>query len=444
VSGSAGNGTNLVTNGSFETDSLSGWTVGGNSAVVSAGPQLFVDAKSESGTYAAAFGSMGSDGTLSQTIATTAGKTYTLSFWLQNEAAGADDFKATWNGQTLLSLTNAAKSGYTQYTYTVTATGSSSTLQFSARNDPSQWDLDNVSLVLPTLTSATVAISGTATEGQTLTAKVTDNDANATISYQWQYETGSTWTNIAGGTTSTFAAGVAQEGKTLRVVATAADGATTLSATSLATTAVKAAAPVLTIANHALSVTAGRSVALGVSVTVPEAGDTVNVNIAGLPSYETITNLLDGKTFSGSSVTLTAAEVDSGLSLKSSYTGTGHPVATLTLTATNGASSALLATAASQTLSITDPPSQVSASDILDLAKIPINSRSAASYSESIAGPPVNGGVHTAALELLMQHAAAGFNNLSDYRGDAIASYLEPASSVAAYSYSTASSLSHA
>src|ERR1700722_14706035 len=146
-SGSTGSsGGNLVTNGSFETDSLGGWTVGGNSAVISTGPQLSVDKTAESGAYAAGMGSMGSDGTLSQTIATTAGKTYTLSFWLQNEASGTNDFKATWNGQTLLSLTNAAQSGYKQYTYTVTATGSASTLQFSAMNDPSQWDLDNISL----------------------------------------------------------------------------------------------------------------------------------------------------------------------------------------------------------------------------------------------------------------------------------------------------------
>jgi Protein of unknown function (DUF642) len=89
---------------------------------------------------------VGSDGTLSQTIATTAGQTYTLSFWLQNEASGTNDFKALWNGQTLLSPTDAPKSGYTQYTYSVTAAGNASTLEFSARNDPSQWDLDNVSL----------------------------------------------------------------------------------------------------------------------------------------------------------------------------------------------------------------------------------------------------------------------------------------------------------
>ena len=72
-----------MTNGSFETDSLSGWTVGGNSATLSTGPQLFVDNTAESGTYAAAFGSMEADGTLSQTIATTAGQDYTLSFWLE-------------------------------------------------------------------------------------------------------------------------------------------------------------------------------------------------------------------------------------------------------------------------------------------------------------------------------------------------------------------------
>ncbi len=181
-SSSSSSASNLVANGSFETDSLSGWTVGGNSAVVSAGPQLFVDAKPESGSYAAAFGSMGSDGTLSQTIATTPGETYTLSFWLENDAPGANDFKALWNGQPLLSLTNASQSGYTEHTYAVTATGSSSTLEFSARNDPSQWDLDNVSLVdPPSSSSGTGSSSGSPPAAPTIPNGVVNSNNSVTL-----------------------------------------------------------------------------------------------------------------------------------------------------------------------------------------------------------------------------------------------------------------------
>ena len=142
-------GSNLVGNGNFETGTFSNWTVGGNSGLTPSGQQIDIETNGQGGsTYAAKIGSMGADGTLSQTITTTPGQTYTLSFWLQNEASGTqdNDFKAIWNGQTLLSLTNAAHSGYTQHTYTVTATGSTSTLEFSAANVPSQWDLDNISL----------------------------------------------------------------------------------------------------------------------------------------------------------------------------------------------------------------------------------------------------------------------------------------------------------
>ena len=139
---------NLVANGNFATDSFSGWTLGGNYTSSYFGPEIFIDTDAEgSSTYAAGMGSVGSDGTLSQTIATTAGQTYTLSFWLQNEASGTNDFKAIWNGQTLLSLSNAAQSGYTEYTYTVTATGSTYDAGVLGHAKiPRQWDLDNISL----------------------------------------------------------------------------------------------------------------------------------------------------------------------------------------------------------------------------------------------------------------------------------------------------------
>jgi len=114
------------------------------------------------------------------------------------------------------------------------------------------------------------------------------------------------------------------------------------------------------VANQALSVSPGGSVSLGLGVSVPHAGDNVTVNISGLPKYETITDSLDHKTFSGSSITLTAAEVNSGLSLSSSYRGHGHPTATLTVTATDATGTPVTSTA--QTITVKDPPATTTSS----------------------------------------------------------------------------------
>ncbi len=113
--------------------------------------------------------------------------------------------------------------------------------------------------------------------------------------------------------------------------------------------------PTLTLGSTALTVNAGASVALPVSVAGFDVDDAVTVTIGGLTNYETITDTLDKKTFSGSSITLTAAEVNSGLSLQSSYVGTDHPVNTLTITASN-TTAGESTTSAPQTITVTDPP----------------------------------------------------------------------------------------
>ena len=129
--------------------------------------------------------------------------------------------------------------------------------------------------------------------------------------------------------------------------------------------------PILTIANTALNVTAGGSVALGITATPVDSDDRVSVKISGLPSYETITAPA-GDTVSRQfnpltlSYTYTITESASaagtpltGLTLTSHYTGTGHPVANLTVTASD-VTSGETATSASKALKVTDPPATTS------------------------------------------------------------------------------------
>ena len=139
-------GTNLVVNGGFETGDFTGWTLSGNVAPTQWGPQTFITNNAQSGQDAAGLGSVGSDGTLSQNIQTTAGQHYTLDFWLANEGGGPNDFTAKWNGQTLLALVNASAQGYTEYTYDVVGTAGTSNLEFDFRQDPSFWSLDSISV----------------------------------------------------------------------------------------------------------------------------------------------------------------------------------------------------------------------------------------------------------------------------------------------------------
>jgi hypothetical protein len=111
-------------------------------------------------------------------------------------------------------------------------------------------------------------------------------------------------------------------------------------------------APTLTIANHAIGVSKVGSTSLPITVAGVDSDDTVFVTIKGLTRYESITDKLDNKVFTGSSITLTAAEVASGLTLKTSYTGRATPTNTLTVSAKN-TTAGEAATSASQTISVT-------------------------------------------------------------------------------------------
>lgn len=151
---------NLVLNGGFDANTPADtapldWTL----TLAASGPGFFVAPgltnRPLSYTYVSApnvanFGATGAfDDTLSQTLSTTPGAIYTLSYDLaHNETDSANDFSVSWGGSVIPGsvLVNAAEFAFTVYSFTVTATSTSTVLSFSGREVPAEYGLDNVSV----------------------------------------------------------------------------------------------------------------------------------------------------------------------------------------------------------------------------------------------------------------------------------------------------------
>jgi len=154
----------LVLNGDFETGDFTDWTLSGDSGNISS--DTLVDNGFQSGftpyseNYEALLGTSGSLGYLSQTLSTTAGATYLLSFWLNNVLNDPNVFIVSWNGNTLLDTTNLEVNNWTNLQFMATAAGTSTVLQFGFEDNVNWLCLDEVS-VAPVPGIASLSLSGT-------------------------------------------------------------------------------------------------------------------------------------------------------------------------------------------------------------------------------------------------------------------------------------------
>ena len=198
-------GQELVQDGGFEVGDLAYWNLVGSDAAgynyVDDG--TYTGLTPHSGTYFAALGEYGSLAYLSQTLPTRAAQPYLLSFWLQSADLGSgttpNQFIAQWNGATLTNIVNAGVFDWTNMRYVVVAAGVGTVLEFTARNDPGTFALDDVSVVpipLPSLQSIRES-SGTVNFTWTTMAG---------LAYQIQFQTNlasANWLNLGGLTNAT-------------------------------------------------------------------------------------------------------------------------------------------------------------------------------------------------------------------------------------------------
>jgi hypothetical protein len=164
LSSSAFANSNLLTNGDFETGDLTGWTTSEPALDATQGVSTdfysVVSPVAHSG-FIYYDGTMGHQGTLSQSVGTIAGAVYTLEFDLQRYTQYPptdNQLTITFAGHTVLDETNGSNN-WQHYSFTgLTASGASSLLQFANRNDNDYTELDNVSVIMTAVPEPSIAL----------------------------------------------------------------------------------------------------------------------------------------------------------------------------------------------------------------------------------------------------------------------------------------------
>ena len=133
---------NLAANCGFETGTFAPWIQSGDMSFTS------VSARSAaSGNFGAEFGPTGSDGFITQNIATTVGRTYAVSFKLRSSGQ-PNRFSVSWNGSVVYSLDNSPDFPFMWVSIGgLMATSTSTPLRFGFFNPPDWWFFDDVIVV---------------------------------------------------------------------------------------------------------------------------------------------------------------------------------------------------------------------------------------------------------------------------------------------------------
>ena len=161
----------LVTNSSFEggavgVGAIPSWTIGGSSdtgGLCGLAPAF----PAHTGTCAAGFFSAAGFGTVSQTIATSPGAQYTLSFWLWSNSEGPNELRVLFGSLASFDFVNISAQDYTFESTTVTATGSSTLVEIDGLNVPGTLAVDDFDVVAlgsasPEPSSLALALAGLA------------------------------------------------------------------------------------------------------------------------------------------------------------------------------------------------------------------------------------------------------------------------------------------
>jgi hypothetical protein len=133
----------LVDNGGFESNSLAAWTQDNMSFTTVTTNATYV----HSGSYGLRTGP-DPMGFLSQSLATIAGNTYNLTFWLYADGGSPTDVKVYWEGVQVLDIPNGnTGGGFQQYSASVNALVNGSQLVIGLFNSPSYFGLDDISVI---------------------------------------------------------------------------------------------------------------------------------------------------------------------------------------------------------------------------------------------------------------------------------------------------------